>query len=104
MLLTYLVLFLAGPAFATAANAAFGSTLNPAFDPYANELFMYHGGFIFEDVGVGASLPPCYLFRVNMMSEVWNLLMWKAANPHKGILKAMRRPRGMIGIAAGHHQ
>jgi hypothetical protein len=43
-----------GPAFARAANAAFNTTLRPAFDPYANPLFFIHGAFIFEDVGVSA--------------------------------------------------
>ena len=32
-----------GPAFAAAANAAFNTTLKPAFDPYANPLFFIHG-------------------------------------------------------------
>ena len=43
-----------GPAFAAAANAAFNTTLKPAFDPYANPLFFIHGSYIFEDVGVSA--------------------------------------------------
>jgi hypothetical protein len=43
-----------GTAFANAANAAFNTTLSPAFDPYANDIFFIHGAFIFEDVGVTA--------------------------------------------------
>lgn len=43
-----------GPAFAAAANAALNMTLNPPFSPYTNDILFYHGGFIFEDVGVTA--------------------------------------------------
>jgi len=43
-----------GTAFQAAANAALKTTLNPKFDPYANNIFFIHGAFIFEDVGVTA--------------------------------------------------
>ena len=45
-----------GSAFATAANAAAGTTLSPAFSPYLNSLFFLHGSYIFEPVGVTAYL------------------------------------------------
>ena len=44
----------ANGSFSMAADAAFNTTLSPAFTPYANNLFFIHGAFIFEDVGVTA--------------------------------------------------
>ena len=41
-------------AFAVAANAALGKTLNPPFSPYTNNIFFLHGAYLFEDVGVTA--------------------------------------------------
>lgn len=40
-----------GPAFAAAADAAFGTTLSPPFSPYSNDVTFLLGAFIFEDVG-----------------------------------------------------
>ena len=45
-----------GSAFSSAANAAAGTDLTPAFSPYLNSLFFLHGSYIFEPVGVTAYL------------------------------------------------
>ena len=41
-----------GGAFATFVDAALNCTLNPPFDPYADDLSFLLGAFIFEDVAV----------------------------------------------------
>jgi len=41
-----------GGAFSTFVNAALNYTLNPPFDPYADDLSFLLGAFIFEDVAV----------------------------------------------------
>lgn len=45
-----------GSAFVAAANAATNSTLDPPFNPYANNVFFLHAAFIFEDVGTDSIL------------------------------------------------
>ena len=43
-----------GPAFAAAANLAFGTTTDPAFSPYRDVLNFLHGALFIEDVAVMA--------------------------------------------------
>lgn len=43
-----------GPAFAAAADAAVGITLDPPFSPYTDDYSFLLGAFVFEDVGVTA--------------------------------------------------
>ncbi|KAK9796265.1 hypothetical protein WJX73_008767 [Symbiochloris irregularis] len=43
-----------GTAFAEAGNLAFNATLDPSFSPYIDDIFLYQGAFLFEDVGVTA--------------------------------------------------
>ena len=48
-------------AFSILANTAFNATLEPPFNPYANDVFFVHGAYLLEDVGVTAytaRLPP----------------------------------------------
>jgi hypothetical protein len=43
-----------GGAFSILANTAFNMTLDPPFNPYANDVFFVHGAYLLEDVGVTA--------------------------------------------------
>lgn len=77
-----------GPAFAAAANAAFNTTLSPRFDPYANDIFFYHGAFIFEDVGVTAYKGAAPLVKnKDILSAAAGLLGTEAY--HAGAIRAI---------------
>ena len=39
-----------GPAFVAAADAAVGMTLDPPFDPYADDTLFLHGAFLLQDI------------------------------------------------------
>lgn len=88
-----------GPAFAAAANAAAGAELDPAFDPYANDVFFLHGAFVFEDVGVtafrGAVEPLIPLVEPSTLSAAAAVLAVEAY--HAGAIRTLLRELSLAG-------
>jgi Ferritin-like domain len=88
-----------GGAFAAAADAATGMKLHPAFDPYANDVYFLHAGFIFEDVGVtayrGAVEPLTALVEPPVLSAAAAVLAVEAY--HAGAIRALLRELPLAG-------
>jgi Ferritin-like domain len=93
------VIDLAG-GFSAAANAAFNATLNPVFDPFANELFFLHGAFIFEDVGVTAykGASPLITDEVTVLQNAAGILAVEAY--HSGEIRTLLYARRAEVVAA----
>jgi hypothetical protein len=89
-----------GPAFVAAANAATGMTLDPEFDPYANDVFFLHAAFVFEDVGVtayrGAVEPLAPLVDPATLSAAAAVLGVEAY--HAGAVRMLLRELSVDGI------
>jgi hypothetical protein len=75
-----------GSAFAAAADAAFNTTLDPAFDPYAGKLKFLHGALLFEDVGVMAYNGAIDVIEDTKLAKVARSIMAVEAY-HAGIVR-----------------
>ena len=89
-----------GPAFAAAAAAATGMELDPAFDPYANDVSFLHAAFVFEDVGVtafrGAVEPLVPLVEPPTLSAAAAVLGVEAY--HAGAIRTLLRELSLTGV------
>lgn len=77
-----------GPAFSAAANAALGTTLEPAFSPYADYVKFLHGALLFEDVGVMAYNGAIGVIRSPAFAAVARSIM-AVESYHGGIIRSM---------------
>ena len=59
-------------------NLALNQTLNPAFNPYANELYFLTGAFMLQDLAVtaysGAGSAVRSLFDVQALTTIYNVI------------------------------
>ena len=88
-----------GTAFADVINAALGTDLDPAFDPYADDVSFLLAAFLFEDVGAtmlaGAIEPLLPLVDPAVLTVVATAVGAEAY--HGGAIRALLRNRSLRG-------